>query len=356
MKILHIISDTVLGGAQKVLIDLANSAVQDGNTVAVAAMKGGYLWEQLNPNVKQYQLKYMLKKINLRDFLVLGELKKIKKEFSPDIIHLHTTKPGVLGRIIFRKNKNHIVYTVHGFDVVRTEHRKFLPVEKFFQRFTGATVPVSKYDEKNLISEKITKNLHTIYNGIDENLIKKAKNFPIQIKESKIILTIARISPQKKFDMFLEVAKEFQNKDTAFVWIGGATDKTIEQIKEEYNVPENVYLLGDIPNASNYINLCDIFVLFSHFEGLPMSIIEAMSQKKAIIASDVGGICELVDYSNGALIHSKEEAIQEITDLLLDSALLDKKNNTSYEKYKKNFTLTQMWKNYNELYKTLLKN
>lgn len=156
--------------------------------------------------------------------------------------------------------------------------------------------------------------------------------------------------------MFLEVAKEFQNKDTAFVWIGGATDKTIEQIKEEYNVPENVYLLGDIPNASNYINLCDIFVLFSHFEGLPMSIIEAMSQKKAIIASDVGGICELVDYSNGALIHSKEEAIQEITDLLLDSALLDKKNNTSYEKYKKNFTLTQMWKNYNELYKTLLKN
>ena len=356
MKILHIISDTVLGGAQKVLIDLANSASLEGNEVAVAAMNSGYLWEQLNPNVKQYQLKYMLKKINLKDFLVLDELKKIKKEFKPDIIHLHTTKPGVLGRIAFKKDKNNIVYTVHGFDVVRTEHRKFLPVEKFFQKYTGATVPVSKYDEKNLISEKITKNIHTIYNGIDENLIKKAKNFPIQIKESKIILTIARISPPKKFDMFLDVAKEFQNKDTAFVWIGGATDKTIEQIKEENNVPENVYLLGDVPNASDYINLCDIFVLFSNFEGLPMSIIEAMSQKKAIIASDVGGICELVDSSNGALIHSNEEAVKEISNLLSDKNLLAQKNVVSYEKYLKNFTLNEMWKNYKKLYTSLLEN
>lgn len=356
MKILHIISDTVLGGAQKVLIDLANSASLDKNEVAVAAMQGGYLWKQLNPNVKQYQLKYMLKKINLKDFLVLGELKKIRKEFKPDIIHLHTTKPGVLGRLAFKKDKNHIVYTVHGFDVVRTEHRKFLIVEKFFQRFTGATVPVSKYDEKNLIKEKITKNIQTIYNGIDENLIKKAKNFPIQIKESKIILTIARISPQKKFDMFLEVAKEFQGKDTAFIWIGGSTEKTIEKIKEEYNVPQNVYLLGDVPNASDYINLCDIFVLFSNFEGLPMSIIEAMSQKKAIIASDVGGICELVDSSNGALVHSNEEAIHEISNLLSNMNLLNQKNNASYEKYLKNFTLSEMWKNYKKLYTSLLEN
>lgn len=356
MKILHIISDTVLGGAQKVLIDLANSASIDGNDVAVAAMQGGYLWEQLNPAVKQFPLKNMLKKINLKDFFVLGELKKIRKEFKPDIIHLHTTKPGVLGRIAFKKDKNHIVYTIHGFDVVRTEHRKFLPVEKFFQKYTGATVPVSKYDEKNLIGEKITKNLHTIYNGIDENLIKKAKNFPIKIKESKIILTIARISPQKKFDMFLEVAKEFQSKDTAFIWIGGSTEKTIEQIKKEYNVPQNVYLLGDVPNASDYINLCDIFVLFSNFEGLPMSIIEAMCQKKAVVASNVGGICELVDSSNGALIHSNEEAVKEISNLLSDKNLLAQKNAASYEKYLKNFTLNEMWKNYKKLYTSLLEN
>ncbi len=355
MKILHIISDTVLGGAQKVLIDLANSAANDGNEVAVAAMSDGYLWQMLDKKVIQFQLKFMQKKINPKDIKVLGELKKIRKEFKPDIIHLHTTKPGVLGRLAFKKDKNHIVYTVHGFDVVRTAHRKFLPVEKFFQKYAGAIVPVSKYDEKNLFAEGIKNNVKTIYNGIDKNLISPEKNFPVKINEEKKVLCIARISPQKDFKMFVEVAKAFQDQNTAFIWIGSAQNKTLEQIKDEYKVPKNLYLLGDIPNASNYINLCDIFALFTNFEGLPMSIIEAMSQAKPIVASNTGGIPELVSEENGILISSKEDAVSAIKLLLGDKDKILSFGKNSFQKFEKDFTLQSMWKNYKELYLDLLK-
>lgn len=351
MRILHIISDTVLGGAQRVCIDLANSAVTENNIVAIAAMKGGNLWSELNSNIKQYQLEYMKKSIGKDDFKVLKELKAIKNDFKPDIIHLHTSKPGILGRWIFRKEKNHIVYTVHGFDQIRIAHKKFLPIEKLFQKFTGSIVPVSEYDRKNMLSCGIKNNIKVIYNGIKENT--NFKPLPINIKENKIILTIARIAPPKDMLTFRNVAKRFENKDVAFVWIGGSKDKSLEEIRKEYDLSDNVYLLGDLPNASEYINCCDIFVLFSKHEGLPMSIIEAMSNKKCVIASNVGGIPELIDSSNGCLIDTEDDAIEEIKNLIEDEQLLIEKGNNSFIKFNSTFTLDKMWNNYKDIYNNL---
>ncbi len=356
MKILHIISDTILGGAQRVCIDLANNALNSGHEVAVAAMKGGNLWNELLPGVQHFELEYMLKKINKLDFKVLQELKRIRKEYKPDIIHLHTTKPGVLGRLAFRKDKKHIVYTVHGFDVIRTVHRKFLIVEKAMKSLCGAFVPVSEYDKHYMLEEGIKKNVYVIHNGIDNTKIIQEKAFPCPIKEKTKIISIARISPQKKFEMFLQVANHFNNEDVAFIWIGGSQNETLDELKKQYTISDNVYLLGDVPNASNYLNLCDIFVLFSNYEGLPMSIIEAMSQKLPCIASDVGGDSELIDESNGSLIKTEQEAVQAIRELLNNKELLKDKGNNSYNKYISEFSIEKMWKSYEDLYKSLLNN
>ena len=355
MKILHIITNTELGGAQKVCIDLCNSAILDGNEVAVASMEGGYLWKQLDNGVKKYYLKNLVKPINLfKDFKVIFELLKVKKEFKPDIIHLHSSKAGILGRIIGLNMKNKVVYTVHGFDSIRLAHRVFLPLEKLFQHFCGAIVGVSDYDNKNLRSEKIYKNVSTIYNGISEQTINKESMFPFDTNGKKIILNIARISPQKNFQMFLDVAKKFDN-NYLFVWIGGEPGLSLDDLYKKYNVPENVKLMGDVPNASRYINLCDLFVLFSNFEGLPMTIIEAMSQKKAIVASDVGGIYELVDDTNGKLIKNDiDEASNAIRDILEDESKKASMEQESYNKFNENFTLEKMWLSYKQIYENLI--
>lgn len=356
MRILHIITNTELGGAQKVCIDLCRSAVEDGNEVAVTSMSGGYLWEQLPKEVKQYQLKNMVKPIKLgKDFKVYFELKKVKREFKPDIIQLHSSKAGVLGRLVGLGMSKHVVYTVHGFDSIRLKHRIFLPLEKILQHFCGGIVGVSDYDNKNLHSEKIHKNVCTIYNGISESSISPEKQFPFDVKNKKVVLSIARIAPPKDLQMFLHVAKKFDAEKYLFVWIGGDPEHSLDEVYKIYDVPENVVLMGDVANASRYINLCDLFVLFSNFEGLPMTIIEAMSQKKAVVASNVGGIYELVDDSNGKLIENEVEiAASEIKRILDDDELRKIMEEKSYEKYKQNFTLEKMWSSYKKLYMKLL--
>jgi glycosyltransferase involved in cell wall biosynthesis len=129
----------------------------------------------------------------------------------------------------------------------------------------------------------------------------------------------------------------------------------MEEIYTKYNVPENVKLLGDVPNASKYIHLCDLFVLLSNFEGLPMTIIEAMSQRKAVVASNVGGIYELVDDSNGKLVQNNvEEVSKAISEILNDEALRTTMEIASYSKFQENFTLQKMWTGYKTIYKKLL--
>ncbi|UTY30811.1 glycosyltransferase [Treponema putidum] len=355
MKILHIITNTELGGAQTVCISLANMASNEGNTVAVASMDGGYLWDNLAPSVIQFKIKNMIKPIRLLpDLKCYFELKKVIGKFFPDIIHLHSSKAGTLGRLAGFKHRKKIIYTVHGFDSIRLHHRIFLPLERFLQRFCGAIVAVSKYDEKKLYQEKINKNIKTIYNGISLTHADLQKPFDSS-SYKKVIMTIARISRQKRFESFLSVASDPSMKDYLFVWVGGSVEKSMDQIKSGYFIPSNVLLLGDYPDAGSLLKYCDLFVLFSNYEGLPMTIIEAMANKKAITASNVGGIPELVDVANGALIKTDDDAVKAISNILQDDNKKAKMERASFKKFSKFFTLDIMWENYRNLYKEITK-
>lgn len=87
-----------------------------------------------------------------------------------------------------------------------------------------------------------------------------------------------------------------------------------------------------------------------------MTIIEAMSQKKAVVASNVGGINELVDDTNGCLIDNKvDSAVKAIKTILEDDTLRSSMEAVSYQKFSNNFTLKQMWKKYKAIYKSLIK-
>ena len=189
-----------------------------------------------------------------------------------------------------------------------------------------------------------------------ENTNKTTHPYLESLKNSnqKIIMTIARIADPKRLDLFLSIAKKFENDDYKFVWIGGSTTKTLEEIHSLYDVPKNAFLAGDIPNASSLIHLCDIFILLSDFEGLPITIIEAMSKKKPIVASNVGGIPEVVNANNGALINTIDEAIEFIQTVLQNKDKLNQLGLNSYEQFKMNFTLDSMWEKYKNIYLSII--
>jgi hypothetical protein len=166
MKILQAITLADLGGAQSVLINLCTCLINDGHEVIVVSELEGQMWDILPDDIKKIKIKNLQRSIHpLKDLRVILQLRKIYKQYNPDVIHLHSSKMGLLGRLAFPKSK--IIYTVHGFDSIRVAYRKFLFFEKLLSRRTKYIIGVSQYDYNNFISEKLSKNnISYIYNGI----------------------------------------------------------------------------------------------------------------------------------------------------------------------------------------------
>ncbi len=341
MKILQIITLCELGGAQTVVVNLANHLVQEGHEVIVVSGEGdGKMWAMFDPKIKKEHCTHLQRSLSpINDTLTIIDFIKLYWKHKPDIIHLHSSKAGILGRVAFPTSK--IVYTVHGFDSIRLAYRKFLPIEKFMQRACKAIVGVSKYDEINLKAEGITRNVNCIYNGIKSL---EAKDITIDIPNNykKKVLCIARLAAPKRVDLFLEVAKMLPNY--AFIWIGNQ--------KEVSDYPENVFFMGNIPNAGVYNSIADLFMLASDYEGLPMVILEAMSLKKPIVASNVGGIKEIVRNGlNGYVVNNTaEEFKSKIESILENEELQSTLSKNSYQIFTNELTVDKMVESYLKIY------
>lgn len=346
MKILYLITLSELGGAQSVVIQLANALSKDNEVIVVAGSRDGKMFELLNEDIKTESLPLLDRSLNpVNDFSVLLSLRKLYK-YNPDIIHLHSSKAGILGRLAFPKSK--IVYTVHGFDSIRLAYRKYLSIERALQYKCAEIVGVSKYDQENLLKERITKNVSFVYNGIYEPESLGFNPF-VQIDGfQKKILCIARFSKQKNIGLFLEVAKLLPSY--AFVWIGN-------QNELDFDYSDNVFFLGNIKNAGSYTEYADLFFLPSNYEGLPMVILEALSKGTPVVASNVGGISELLDGRNGYAVdnnaHKMADRIREIVD---NPTLREEMSKHAVETYREKFTVEQMVDGYLKLYDKIYNN
>ena len=288
MKILQVITRSIAGGAQAVVAHLSNELVQMGHEVVVVSGEGdGSLWNWLDSRIKQIECPSLVRELSiLKDIKAYKELRVIANNENPDIFHLHSSKAGTLGRMAFPRKKT--LYTVHGFDGVGFP--LYRQVEWLMQFRCSALIGVCQNDVKDMRAAHVTRNVSYIFNGIPKPSSDKPEGWNVPTKYKKSILCIARLAAPKNHVLFIETAKLLP--EYAFVWIGNQ-----EQVD---NHPENVFFLGNFPFASRYCQLCDVFMLPSDFEGLPMTIIEAMSYGKPVVASRVGGVSEIVrDGING---------------------------------------------------------
>lgn len=312
MKILQVITLSELGGAQTVVANLANMLCEEHEVIVAAGEGDGKLWDILDERIVKVRLTHLQRAISpVKELMAVMELRRLYCSLKPDIVHLHSSKAGVIGRIAFPKNR--IVYTVHGFDSIRVAYRKFLPLEKMLQSRCAAIVGVSEYDRINLLKEGITNGVCTVYNGIGVPNIDNLSEIPYFKRYKKIILSIARVFPPKKTDLFIEVARLLP--EYGFIWIGNQREVT-----EFGELPDNCHFVGNMPNAGAYCSKADLFMLPSNYEGLPMVILEAMCFGKPVVASDVGGISEIVrNGENGFTLENKAELFAEKIRYILEN-------------------------------------
>jgi glycosyltransferase involved in cell wall biosynthesis len=345
MKILQVITLCELGGAQSVVVNLSNNLSKKHDVMVVAGDGDGKMWGLLSDRVKTATIPSLKKEISLVDeFKTIKALRQIYKEFKPDIIHLHSSKAGVLGRVAFPKRK--IIYTVHGFDSIRVAHKVFLPIEKILQYRCAAIIGVSEYDRINLLSSGITRNVSVVHNGIYAP--QKTDNIPDSLKYNgrKKVACIARLSPQKNHQLFIDISRVMPQYD--FYWIGNQKD-----VSTDY--PKNCFFLGSIPNASSLLHYIDLLILTSNYEGLPMVIIEALAASKPVVSSNVGGVNEIVrDGIDGyAVANSVNEFSDKISYILDNEEVASVFGKNGEKIYESELTVEKMTSNYLKIYHSI---
>lgn len=348
MRILHVITLCELGGAQTVVANIANKTSEDHEVVVAVGEGDGKMLEMLNPDIKVERIPSLLRRVSpANDLKTFFALSRLKRRYKPDVVHLHSSKAGVIGRLVFPSRK--IVYTVHGFDSIRIAYRKFLPLERMLQNKCAAIVGVSRYDEDNLIFERIRHNVTTIHNGL--NRTKPLDSDPFENLGENFkgtVLCIARLAPPKNHELFLKVAKNVP--DYRFVWIGN-------QNPPNFKHPSNVFFLGNLPNAAAYTSFADLFILPTNYEGLPMVIIEALSNGTPVVASAVGGIPEILDGVNGLAVNNDIKVMTRAVRRFLNATPEEKKmrSKAAIHTYEEEFSADKMVDGYMEIYNNIYK-
>ncbi|HNV35509.1 MAG TPA: glycosyltransferase [Rectinema sp.] len=368
MRILHIVTNSDLGGAPRVVTELSARAAKDGHTCAVAAAPDGPMWRYLDVHVQRFPVYSIRREIDpLEDLKTFCSLQKLYGSFRPDIIHLHSSKAGVLGRLSALswgiKYTRRCVYTIHGFDTILKAHNRYLPLERMLARATGAVVPVSHYDERNLRAAGICKRVVMIPNGVTNRRGMPSPDLRAAscIAEAKaqgkpIVLTIARLESPKRPDLFVDIARKITK--ASFFWVGNVQNPT-SMLPAGTKIPENLFFLGESPEAGTLANLCDIFMLLSDYEGAPMSILEAMSCAKPVVASNVGGIPEILGEGSdaaGILVPNKPNIISNaVLSIIEKPSIANRLGAMARQKFESSYSADHMWESYLDLYKKLSK-
>lgn len=320
MKIVHVV-ECFAGGVFSFLSNLTNELNKEEYIVIYGINRDNTpsnFKEKFPRNTKFIPWENAGRSLNpLKDLKALWELYIILKGIENiDIIHLHSSKAGFLGRIVsFLLGKsNKTIYTPHAISFLRLDvspkkRKIFIWMEKFASFFGGKIVACSQ-SEKEAIEKQGIKNVTFINNGIKPLQVKKKVNTSDKIT----IISVGRLSIQKNPKLFNEIALEFvDNTNIQFVWCGDG------ELKAELTAP-NIDCTGWIERKEleNYLANADIYLSTSLWEGLPLSVLEAMSIGLPVVLSNCVGNKDLVE-NNGFLYNNKIEAIKYINKLLKEN-------------------------------------
>lgn len=256
----------------------------------------------------------------VKDIKAVFQLKKVIEKYHPDVIHLHSSKAGILGRIAYRlaSSKALLYYTPHGFsflrtDISQTKRNFYFLIEKYAVQVLGGTI-IACGDTEEMYAKKLGGETQLIRNGVRIAELDRSK---VETTGSKklTVITLARIAPQRNPAFFNLLALNYPEID--FVWIGDGALRSVLTAK-------NITITGwitDRDTVLHYLNDSDIYLQTSLWEGLPIAVLEAMFFGKPVIATNVIGNKDAVVHGEtGFLIEDEKdfaEAIQKLTNPIL---------------------------------------
>lgn len=387
MRICHVITKPELGGAQLSTLNLISNLPKDKYQVFVITSPVGILRHEFKSfkNATTYFSPFLTRPANpIVDIFALIHIYIIYMRRRFKIIHTHSSKAGIIGRwaaFIYnfttfgsrlKAEGSKVVHTVHGWSFNDYQNflvkRFFILLEKITAVFTTKIICVSKKDIETGLKYKIAprEKFVLIKYGIplcqfkNSNCNKTGKKKELGINnEDPVIGMISCLKPQKSPLDYVKACIDVYNKipRVNFLLIGdGVLKKRCKSELNKFQLNGRFIFTGWRMDISEILNIIDIVVLTSKWEGLPIVIIEALSKGKPIIATDVGGSRELVkDGVTGYITKPMEyrDTSARILNMLEDRNSFLKMQEEAFKSIDNSFDISTMAHNIDNLYRNL---
>lgn len=254
-----------------------------------------------------------------KDGKAIKKVRRLIKEKQPDIIYLHSSKAGGIGRLAAIGLGIPVIYNPHGWAFSmrgsKMKAKIYLWIERLLAPLTTQFVVISNYEKLAGVERHVAKadKMKVIFNGIDFDMIERQlKEFVVtreqlDIPENAYVIgMVGRISAQKAPDVFVRMAAKIKRKlpHAYFMIVGDGDERVeIERLVDTMGLKGCFYITGWTQRPHAYVALMDQCVLLSRWEGFGLVLAEYMRMGKPIVATEINAIPDLiVNYENGILV------------------------------------------------------
>ncbi len=369
MKLLFVTQSTI-GGTLEYFKLLIPRLAEKGHEITVVCPSDGPMKMELEEmGIKVYIIE-MVREISIvKDARSICHLVRYIKSNDFDLIHTHSSKAGAIGRISAFLCRTSCIYTAHGWSfsmgVGKLKKMIYICMEKLLALLCRWIVAISEFENNIALQYRITgKNkIKLISNGIDVNRFApkpKKKDFmkkQLGIKENALVIgMVGRLAPQKDPLTFVKAAKIIADSGhTAyFILVGdGELRAEVEQKVLDLGLSDRFLIAGWVENAQDYINIFDIGVLTSQWEGFGLVLAEYMANGIPVVASNIGGIPDVIlDGETGTLIPPCDTSgfAAAIINVLCDENLKNRFIKSGFERVNSLFNIERVAQQHHELY------
>ena len=378
MRICHIITRLLNGGADENTILTCNQQVQLGHEILLVYGNESHseILDKVDPQVKTLQLLDLRRAVNpFLDIKATFEILRVLRDFQPEVLHTHTSKAGILGRICGRIiNVAVIIHGVHilpFMNVGKVQQIVYVLAERWVSRWTDHYICVSDaLMRENIQYGVANRDKHSVVaSGMDIQRYKEAKkmqwdelivDLPAASKYNKSIVYVGALETRKRQCELLNIFKEVnvQHPDTFLVLVGGGKD--YDRIKEciaMLNLESNVFLTGFRDDVELFIKSSDICVLASEREGLARVLVQYGLAGRPIVTTQLPGVEVVVRHNkNGYIVpaDSLDKMVGPICSLLADDEKREHFSRASSQIDFTEWSLEKMVRSIESIYKEVL--
>jgi len=313
LRITHILAPGEIGGLERVAVGLAASLQAAGHEATMVPIVEDAAHPLVHPRgtdgVPVHPIvlpphSYLKESIRLR---------KLLRELRPDVVHTHGYHADIVGGLAAWSLGVPVVSTLHGFTGGGRKNRMYERLQRFFTRRFAATIAVSRPMKAALAPLYPPNRLQLIRNAWCNGqpiLTRDAARRKLGLAASGLVIGwVGRLSREKGPDVFLEAIGRSRRTDYAISFVGnGRLEAELRGRTSALGLDDRICFHGAVPDAGSLLRAFDLFVMSSRTEGTPMVLFEAMAAGVPVVATEVGGIPDVVGQNEAYLVPSGDAA------------------------------------------------